>query len=239
MMRDDLSNDESLLMAEQIEYYRARAPEYDEWFYRRGLYDRGPALNTAWQREITQVQDALDELVPTGKVLELACGTGLWSERLVRTASELTCVDASSEMIALNRRRVCRPDVRYVTADIFSWRPPERYDFLFFGFWLSHVPENLFQPFWSIVKRCVSPGGRVFFVDSCFHPAARGSHEVTDARTASRSRRRISDGREFDVVKVFYLPQELQRRVSKLGWRGRIRATEQFFLYGSLELADS
>ena len=59
MMRDDLSNDERRLMAEQIEYYRARAPEYDEWFYRRGLYDRGTALNAAWQREITQVQDAL------------------------------------------------------------------------------------------------------------------------------------------------------------------------------------
>ena len=36
-------NDDALL-AEQRAYYRARAPEYDEWWQRHDRYDRGPDL---------------------------------------------------------------------------------------------------------------------------------------------------------------------------------------------------
>lgn len=34
------------LLHHQIAYYRARATEYDEWFYRQGRYDRGPEVRT-------------------------------------------------------------------------------------------------------------------------------------------------------------------------------------------------
>jgi len=68
---------------EQIEYYRARSGEYDEWFLRQGRYDRGPALNEAWFREVRAVRAALDTFRPTGNLLELACGTGLWTEQLL------------------------------------------------------------------------------------------------------------------------------------------------------------
>ena len=33
------------ILQEQIDYYRARAAEYDEWFNRQGRYDRGPQAN--------------------------------------------------------------------------------------------------------------------------------------------------------------------------------------------------
>lgn len=32
-------------LTEMVSYYRARAHEYDEWFYRRGRYDRGSEIN--------------------------------------------------------------------------------------------------------------------------------------------------------------------------------------------------
>lgn len=31
------------ILQEQIQYYRDRASEYDEWFFRQGRYDRGEA----------------------------------------------------------------------------------------------------------------------------------------------------------------------------------------------------
>ena len=43
------------LLQEQVAYYRARAAEYDEWWYRTGRYDRGPEHRAAWQREIAVV----------------------------------------------------------------------------------------------------------------------------------------------------------------------------------------
>ena len=38
----------SALLAEQEDYYRARAGEYDDWFYRRGRYDRGAQHTAAY-----------------------------------------------------------------------------------------------------------------------------------------------------------------------------------------------
>ena len=229
------------VIAEQVAYYRARAPEYDDWFFRRGEYDHGADWNRRWRREMGVLRRALDAAQPSGRVLELACGTGLWTERLAPCGAALTCVDASPEVIALNRQRVGAEHVEYVCADLFRWQPARRYDFVFFGFWLSHVPAGAFIPFWSLVARALAPGGRVFFVDSRNHPAGRESGYAAWAREAppSRSRRRLRDGREFEIVKIFYKPDELQAQLRALGWRAVVRGTPTFFLHGLATRDDS
>ena len=226
--------EEQRVIAEQVAYYRARAPEYDDWFFRRGEYDHGAEWNRRWRAEVEELRSALDAVRPSGRVLELACGTGLWTERLVPRAAELTCVDASPEVIALNRERVGAEHVEYIRADLFTWQPPRRYDFVFFGFWLSHVPAGAFIPFWSMVARALAPGGRAFFVDSRNHPAARegGYAEWAPETPASRSRRRVRDGREFEIVKIFYRPGDLETQLRALGWRVAVRGTRTFFLHG-------
>ncbi len=39
------------------------------------------------------------------EVLELACGTGLWTRRLAENNRRIVAVDASPEVIAINRER--------------------------------------------------------------------------------------------------------------------------------------
>jgi hypothetical protein len=65
------------LRQQQIEYYRERASEYDEWFFRQGRYDRGEVHREQWFAEIAEVKSALLATKPSGNILELACGTGL------------------------------------------------------------------------------------------------------------------------------------------------------------------
>ncbi len=72
------------IIRDQIEYYRARANEYDEWFYRQGRFDRGTELNQRWFDEITVVQQALHQVGKFDHILELACGTGIWTQELRR-----------------------------------------------------------------------------------------------------------------------------------------------------------
>ena len=103
-------NDDDLL-TEQRAFYRARAPEYDEWWQRRGRYDRGEEMAAEWGRQVAVVDQALEAFGATGDVLELAGGTGWWTQRLSRTAGRLAVVDASFEALELNRQRVGRPDV--------------------------------------------------------------------------------------------------------------------------------
>ena len=69
------------LLQHQIDYYRARAPEYDEWFYRHGRYDRGEAHTRQWESEAQQVRDQLHSVSKLNHILEMAPGTGIWTQR--------------------------------------------------------------------------------------------------------------------------------------------------------------
>ena len=226
--------DDARLLKDQIEYYRARASEYDEWFFRQGRYDRGPQHRAEWLAELAVVEGALRDELPAGSVLELACGTGLWTRHLAERHSRVVAVDASPEVVAINRERLKSDRVTYVVGDLFSWVPPRgQFDAVFFGFWLSHVPVAQFDALWMTVRAALKPEGRAFFVDSLLEPESTArDHGPLDESGVVR--RRLNDGREFNVVKVFYEPEELQRRLAERGWTGWVRSTGRFFLYGSV-----
>jgi SAM-dependent methyltransferase len=229
------SVDSSTVLREQLEYYRARAAEYDEWWLRQGRYDRGPAINAQWFTEAAEVRAALAAFHPSGRILELACGTGIWTEQLLPFSSRLTAVDASAEMLKINAARLGSSDIRYVEADLFQWQPAagERYDTIFFGFWLSHVPAASFEDFWELVRRCLAPGGRVFFVDSRRQETSTARDHVLPNPEATVLTRRLNDGREFQVYKVFYDPEDLTIRLRGLSWDLTVSQTPHYFLYGS------
>jgi demethylmenaquinone methyltransferase/2-methoxy-6-polyprenyl-1,4-benzoquinol methylase len=219
------------ILQEQIQYYRERASEYDEWFFRQGRYDRGENHRQQWFSEVTEVEEALRSATPAGDILELACGTGLWTQHLVPFATHLTAVDASPEVIALNQRRVASASVEYIVTDLFNWTPNQKFDFIFFGFWLSHVPMEQFAPFWQMVKGALKPNGRVFFVDSRFtQESTARNHEALNQQ--GYSERKLNDGRTYRIVKIFYEPSQLQESLQSLGLLGHVHYTENYFLYG-------
>jgi demethylmenaquinone methyltransferase/2-methoxy-6-polyprenyl-1,4-benzoquinol methylase len=156
-MRLSMSSDD--ILRDQIDYYRARAGEYDEWWFRQGRYDRGPEFNARWHSETGAVEAALDAWIGRIRpesVLELAGGTGLFTRRIAPRVARVTAVDASPEVLAINRAHVSAANVEYVEADLFEWRPNECYDVVFFSFWLSHVPDSRFAPFWSSVAAALA-----------------------------------------------------------------------------------
>jgi demethylmenaquinone methyltransferase/2-methoxy-6-polyprenyl-1,4-benzoquinol methylase len=222
------------LLDEQKDYYRARAGEYDDWWKRIGRYDRGEEATRRWWADVAEVGVALADANLSGDVLELACGTGWWTERLARTARHLTCIDASLETIAINRTRLGAAGLSlptYRVADLFAWQPDATFDTVFFSFWLSHVPDGLFDRFWSAVATSLKPGGRVFFIDSAPDKTSTArDHQMPNADGVQE--RRLNDGRSFRVVKLFYDPADLARRLDSLGWRSDVRGTANYFIYG-------
>lgn len=225
-MTDDVA------LTEQLEYYRARAHEYDQWWYRQGRYDRGAEANERWFSESAEVVSALHLFQPSGHVLELACGTGIWSERLLSFASSLVVVDGSTEMLEIAKRRLKSSSVRYVEANIFEWAPDEAFDTVFFSFWLSHVPPERFAEFWSLISRCLAPEGRVFFIDSRHEPTSTAVDHRLPGSEAITLRRRLNDGREYQIYKVFYDRSRLESRLDALGWEANVMTTEHYFIHG-------
>jgi len=222
------------IIKEQIDYYRARAGEYDEWFLRQGRYDHGEDFNRRWFDQAAQIRAALDAFAPRGDVLEIACGTGLWSEQLARHATHLTAIDTAPEVIAINRQRLGDQDyVRYEEADIFTWQPPKRYDAVFFSFWLSQVPADHFELFWQKVRSALKDDGRFFLVDSIYNQTTTANNHVLLGRDSTVQDRKLNDGRSYRIVKIYYEPEDLAARLSALGWQSDLKRSADYFLYGS------
>ena len=240
--------DQRTILGEQQEYYRARAPEYDDWWFRRGRYDGGPDHTDAWNSEVASVEAALSEILPVGNVLELASGTGIWTRHLAAGAARVTAIDAAPEVIAINRQQVTAGKVEYIQADLFEWRPAETYDLVFFGFWLSHIPGAALEEFWDMVAGCLNPGGRVFFVDNMPAPGGTnlGKLNLSQPNWGGERRlvegeeiveRTLADGRNFRIVKNYFEPDALMAQLAMRGWRGRVRSSGDFFIFGALQRA--
>ena len=212
------------VLGEQKRYYAERAPEYDDWWYRRGRYELEPDALARWQADTAEAEAALEAFVAGGTALELAAGTGIWTRKLVRLADRVVAVDANAETLALNTT-----EAELVRADVFEWQPDERFDLVFFSFWLSHVPEERFAEFWALVRAALGPGGRVFLVDS---GAGDSAHTGIDQGHGEETRS-LADGRTFRIVKRRWEPAELAERVRPLGFELELRDTANgHFLYG-------
>jgi demethylmenaquinone methyltransferase/2-methoxy-6-polyprenyl-1,4-benzoquinol methylase len=212
------------LLAEQVAYYRAFAPEYDV---------NAPFPSDHASR--TKLLGALETFRPRGRVLELACGTGQWTAALVEHAAELTAVDASPEMLAMASDRVQDDRVRFVQADIFAWEPDQSYDVAFFSGWLSHVPPQRFERFWTMVAASLTEAGRVFVIDE--RPAVAAWEEVIHDAAAPAVKRPLSGGGHGRIVKVFYEPSELHDRLTGLGWEVAVHPVGWRFFYATARRA--
>jgi SAM-dependent methyltransferase len=208
------------LLSEQRRYYSARAPEYDDWWFRRGRYRMDAESEAGWFADVAELEAELEGFAPRGDVLELGAGTGNWTRHLVRHADRVTALDAVPEVLELNREKLGGA-VDYVLADVFAWEPPRAFDVCFLGFWLSHVPSRRFEAFWQLVDRALKPDGRVFAVDN----ANLGDPSHMVSASGEVVRRSLYDGREFDIVKRFWAPEALERELAMLGWQLSAGAT--------------
>jgi demethylmenaquinone methyltransferase/2-methoxy-6-polyprenyl-1,4-benzoquinol methylase len=223
------------ILQEQIAYYRARSGEYDDWFYRRDRYDHGDELNRQWFDEAREVRTALHSLGHVTDALELACGTGIWTQELARLAEHVTALDASQEMIAINRAKLNAKNVEYRQVDLFNWQPERQYDLAFFSFWLSHVPPERLAPFLATVNRAVRPGGRIFLIDSRHEQNSSAvDHPLRDDEHIYRTRK-LSDGSLYTIVKVFYERDGLSETLRAAGFSPNVRITNHYFIYASGE----
>jgi SAM-dependent methyltransferase len=221
------------MAAGMVAYYEARAPEYDDWYLRRGRYDHGTIDNQAWSMELDQATVWLDGLPWAGRIVELAAGTGWWSP-LLASKGELWCYDAATAPLDRARERLLAHRLRAHLHVRDAWDPPEPppADGLFAGFWLSHVPRDRLAAFLGLCRSWLRPGGQLAFIDSRPDPASGSSDRSWDPTTET-SLRRLSDGRAFRVPKVYYRPDELTAALEAAGFaQVRVGSTARFFLLG-------
>ncbi|MEO8572221.1 MAG: class I SAM-dependent methyltransferase [Chloroflexota bacterium] len=224
--------------AEMLAYYEARAPEYDDWYLRRGRYERGPVHDAAWNAELDVAGRWLDALPIDGEIVELAAGTGWWSP-LLASKGTLSLYDGAPGPLERARERLVAHRLRAHLHVRDAWAEPDRaVDAVFTGFWLSHVPRARLVEFLAIVRAWLRPGGTFAFIDSLADPQSSATDHPDP--TDDRSVRRLDDGREFTIVKVYYEPVELEAALRRAGFAdARVTTTGRFFLTGSARAAEA
>ncbi len=216
--------------AEMIAYYAARAPEYDDWYLRRGRYEHGPIHDAAWNAELDAAGRWLDGLPMSGRIVELAAGTGWWSP-LLASKGELWMTDAAEAPLERARERLVAHRLRAHLHVRDAWAEPEGEpaNALFAGFWLSHVERDRTAAFLGLAARWLAPRGRIALIDSL--PDPRSGAVDHPAPADDRSVRRLDDGREFTIVKVYRTADEIAAALAAAGFREvAVTTTGRFFM---------
>jgi len=177
------------------EYYAARAAEHD---LTAGYTD--PVAEPLR----TPAKVRCRELSRNAGVLEVACGTGYWTEVVAQVARSVLATDVCEGMLALARQRLAAYDnVRFQVADAYSL------DGVRGGFnaacavwWWSYVPKRLIQRFLATLHSRLQPGARVLFVDQLPSAYAPEDQRI-DASGDTTEERRAPGGRVYRVVKNF------------------------------------
>ena len=242
-----------------VAYYQARAPEYDDWYLRRGRYEHGPIHDAAWNAELDAAGRWLDNLPISGRIVELAAGTGWWSP-LLASKGELWMYDAAEAPLVRARERLVAHQLRAHLHLRDAWAEPAAdasatgsapapgspaegasadgspADALFAGFWLSHVERDRTGAFLELAARWLAPGGRIALIDSL--PDPRSGAVDHEPPSGDRSVRRLDDGREFSIVKVYRSAGEIAASLEAAGFRDvEVTTTGRFFVLATARRA--
>ncbi len=186
-----------------VEYYSRRAPEYEEIY---ALPER--------QAELRALGGFLPALVAGRDVLEIACGTGYWTERMAPAARSWLATDLSTAMLDAARRKSYPPGrVRFAVADALGRESleqlPGRFDALVSGFLWSHLPRAAAPPLLAALARRLEPGARLVFFDNRYVPGSSIPPSRRDPDGNTWQRRQLRDGSTFEVMKNFPTAGEL------------------------------
>ena len=213
-----------------VAYYEARTPEYDDWYLRRGRYEHGPIHDAAWNAELDAAGRWLDALAMSGRIVELAAGTGWWSP-LLASKGELWLYDAAEAPLERARERLVAHGLRAHIHVRDAWAPPEGEPAgaVFAGFWLSHVARDRTVEFLETARRWLRPSGRLALIDSLPDPQSGAVDHP--APTGDLAVRRLEDGREFTIVKVHRSAGEVEAALTAASFESiEVATTGRFFI---------
>ena len=208
--------------AQLRQYYAARAGEYES------IYSKPER-----QADLRRLETLLPDLLAGRRLLEIACGTGYWTQHLARRAQSVVALDASPETLELAAAKDLPPQrVAFRVADAYDL-PGElgSFDGAFAGFWWSHVPVRRLSPFLDSLDRRLTPGARVVLLDNLYVEgnSTPVSHRDEDGNTYQR--RRLTDGSEHMVLKNFPTEEALRGAAATYGDRMQFQRLEYYWVF--------
>jgi ubiquinone/menaquinone biosynthesis C-methylase UbiE len=181
-------------------YYGARAREYDRVY-----------AKPERQEDLRKIESWLPGVFGGLAILEVACGTGYWTQFLSLAGRRVTALDIAPETLAIARTRAANASVHFVVGDAFRLPVgPGEFEAAFAGFWISHVPRGRLTQFLHELHRTLASGARVVLLDNRYVEGSSTAIAESDADGNTYQLRRLSDGSTHRVLKNFPSEGELR-----------------------------
>ena len=206
-------------------YYAARAAEYDR------VYEKPER-----QADLRAIEKWLSSKCVGANVLEIACGTGHWTQFIAPAARRVTALDASEEMLSLARARVADRNVEFEVGDAYDLARHADFDLVFAGFWFSHVPKARQREFVSGLNAALRPGARVVLLDNRYVEGSSTPIAERDDDGNFYQTRTLRDGSTHRVLKNFPTEDELGSLLDGLGERAVYTTWEYYWAFEYLTL---
>ncbi len=201
------------------DYYAARASEYDRIY-----------LKPERQNDLRQIEQWLPPIFAGSTVLEVACGTGYWTQFIAPVASRVVAVDAAPQTMRIAQGRVAPGKVEFVVGDAYALPLAGRsYERGFAGFWFSHVPRSRVREFLLGFRAALHPGATVVLLDNLFVEGSSSPISERDAEGNTYQARRLGDGTTHRLLKNFPTEGELRADLEGLGAQVRYHAWQYYW----------
>jgi demethylmenaquinone methyltransferase/2-methoxy-6-polyprenyl-1,4-benzoquinol methylase len=200
-----------------IEYYARRVRQYER------VYEKPER-----QEDLRNLRTLVADFFKGKRVLEVACGTGYWTEIISHEARSITALDVNQEVLAAARAKPIAPGkATFLRGDVYAL--PDLaggFDAGLAGFWWSHIPKSRLRKFLTGFHRALEPGARVMFFDNAYVEGSstalsridsdRNPVSPADAEGNTYQQRVLDDGSSYEVLKNFPTAEELRRTVDGL-----------------------
>jgi demethylmenaquinone methyltransferase/2-methoxy-6-polyprenyl-1,4-benzoquinol methylase len=209
--------------AVMAKYYAERAPYYERVYHKPER-----------QSDLRELRELVVATLTGKNILEVACGTGYWTEIIAPVAASVVALDVNEEVLAVARAKPIPPGkVTFRQADAYAL--PElsgAFDAALVGFWWSHVPKARLRDFLVGLHRPLDPGATVMVFDNAYvqgrsTPLSRKdsdgnpvSHRDTDGNTYQE--RVLDDGSIHQIVKNFPTTDEIRATLQGLATDVRV-----------------
>lgn len=184
-------------------YYSLRSEDYDT------LYERPDRLV-----DLAGMLSVVREKLQGRRILEIACGTGYWTELLADCVESIQCIDTSPEMLEIARKRTeSKRNVTFSINDAYRLDEVKgTYNAAFLGYWISHVPRNRMRDFLVTVEEKLEESSVIVMLDNRYVDGTTPiSHEDKDGNTYQL--RKLRNGSIFEILKNFLRSDELMKLV--------------------------
>lgn len=187
------------------EYYAKRATYYEAHYH---LPER--------QNDLQTLRFAVKRLLSEHDVLEIACGTGFWTEVIAETARKITAVDINHAVLDMAQKKYYpKENVRfkqenaYILDDISG-----TFTAGFIGFWFSHIAKEKMPIFLNNFTRNLLPNAFVMIIDDTREVSHPDSY--IDSHGNTYQIRRLIDNQQYEILKNFYTEKELIKIVDPI-----------------------